>query len=345
MKILFVVPRFHINLSYQLEALQQAGYTVSLAVLYRGGSESVTTITPKIVGTRFSPQTIPSPRRLLKIIAATQPDVVFVRGFRSWFTLITILMVRLRGKRLFLLVQTDKHDGGGVYRQAALFLLTKVFGVARIISPLQNARPTHNDVYAYAPFVISKAPCTAHPSSEGVIRIMTVGKFQSRKGHLLLLDVCNRLVTESCNVHLTIVGQLYDAQEAERIHHFIDHHGLQERVTILTDLSHHQVRELYCEHDLFVLPSWNEPAAFSPLEAMAAGLPVIVSDTCGTKCYVREGVNGLVFKSQDVDDLYNKVRDAVTADLTQWGIQSLQSIKEQHSPERYVHSINSILKS
>ena len=54
---------------------------------------------------------------------------------------------------------------------------------------------------------------------------------------------------------------------------------------------------------LFVLASRDEPAAVSPLEAMAHSLPVVCSDSNGTRGYIRHGVNGFVFATDDHDDL------------------------------------------
>ena len=342
MKLLFIVPRFHINLSYRLEALQKAGHDVSLAVLYRGGSESLGSISPAVIGSAFSPHTIPSPIKLLKTIRATHPEVVFIRGYKSFFTLIAIVIVRLTGKRTMLLVQTDKHDGNGVYRRTALFIMSRIFNIERVISPLKNSRSSHNSIFTYVPFVISPAVCK-NRFSNNKIHIMTVGKFQPRKGHILLLKTFKRLIEEGGDAHLTIVAQAHDDTEEENIRTFVKNHNLNEHVTILTHLSHDQVRERYCEHDLFVLPSWNEPAAFSPLEAMAAGLPVIVSDTCGTKCYIEEGVNGYIFKSKDEEDLFDKIKQIMATDSLKFGRQSLRIVNENHSLDNYAKTINTIL--
>jgi glycosyltransferase involved in cell wall biosynthesis len=50
---------------------------------------------------------------------------------------------------------------------------------------------------------------------------------------------------------------------------------------------------LYREHDVFVLPSLAEGSAYVVYEAMASGLPVVVTPNAGADL-VREGVEGFV---------------------------------------------------
>ena len=51
---------------------------------------------------------------------------------------------------------------------------------------------------------------------------------------------------------------------------------------------------IYQQAHIFVLPSQSEGMSIALLEAMASGLPVIVTDTGGTDELVTEGVNGMV---------------------------------------------------
>ena len=59
----------------------------------------------------------------------------------------------------------------------------------------------------------------------------------------------------------------------------------------------------YESASIFVLPSVHESFGLVVLEAMAAGLPVIVSDMVGAKDCIKEGINGYIFKSGDTDEL------------------------------------------
>ena len=50
--------------------------------------------------------------------------------------------------------------------------------------------------------------------------------------------------------------------------------------------------ELYAEHDVFVFPSLMEGLPSVLLEAMATGMPVITTETCGMPDVVENEVNG-----------------------------------------------------
>ncbi len=60
--------------------------------------------------------------------------------------------------------------------------------------------------------------------------------------------------------------------------------------------------------DLFILPSKIEPWGLVVQEAMAAGLPILVSKTSGCALdFVKEGINGFSFDPNSSLDLNKKI--------------------------------------
>ncbi|VVB81109.1 Trehalose synthase [uncultured archaeon] len=59
--------------------------------------------------------------------------------------------------------------------------------------------------------------------------------------------------------------------------------------------------------DIFVLPSLTETSSLATMEAMSAGLPVIVTPVGNIREYVVDKKNGLLFARQDVDELVNRL--------------------------------------
>jgi glycosyltransferase involved in cell wall biosynthesis len=66
--------------------------------------------------------------------------------------------------------------------------------------------------------------------------------------------------------------------------------------------------ELYRRASVFVLPSLADSYGLVTLEAMACGLPVIVTENCGSKEAVREGVDGFVVPIRDPQALATALR-------------------------------------
>ena len=58
---------------------------------------------------------------------------------------------------------------------------------------------------------------------------------------------------------------------------------------------------------LLVLPSISEGLGRVILEAQAVGCPVLVSDAGGMKDLIKDGETGFVFKSEDLEDLSEKI--------------------------------------
>ncbi len=63
--------------------------------------------------------------------------------------------------------------------------------------------------------------------------------------------------------------------------------------------------------DLYISPSHVDGSSVSLMEALASGLPCLVSDIPGNKEWIEDGVNGWLFRDGDVDDLAEKILNAI----------------------------------
>ena len=73
----------------------------------------------------------------------------------------------------------------------------------------------------------------------------------------------------------------------------------------------HSIFEHLCEYDLFVQPSINEGFGLTVAEAMAAKVPVLVSENQGPLEIIDNGKYGFSFKNGDSDDCANKIMDII----------------------------------
>lgn len=121
----------------------------------------------------------------------------------------------------------------------------------------------------------------------------SVGRLVAVKNYKLLLHAVRGMLTRR-NVLLVLIGDGPEraALEAEAAHLGISHR--------MRWLGHREdAARLYAGMDVFVLPSYSEGLSNTLLEAMSASLAVVASDVGGNREIVRDGRDGLLFKSND----------------------------------------------
>ncbi len=91
------------------------------------------------------------------------------------------------------------------------------------------------------------------------------------------------------------------------LNRLIDELKIRDKVNFLPKVTNRELIDVYNRNDVIVLPSVDEPIGIVVPEAMACGLPAIISDTCGAKTYVKDGENGFIFKTYDYFDLADKI--------------------------------------
>lgn len=89
------------------------------------------------------------------------------------------------------------------------------------------------------------------------------------------------------NAELTIAG---DGPELEQLQAQVEELGLQNRVRFKGKVNKEQKRQLFNEHDLLVIPSLSDISPNAALEAMASGLPVVLSDQNGLSETVQQSM-------------------------------------------------------
>jgi len=148
---------------------------------------------------------------------------------------------------------------------------------------------------------VSQFEVASHVSSHDVAKFIFIGIPCQRKGFDLLHKAYLSLVSKFPNAELHVAG---DTQLASKILgkslSSIHCHG---------KLSHGRLVKLLSRMDCLVLPSRLESFGMVVVEALAAGVPVIVSDHVGAAEAVRQGENGWVIPAGDADALYQRMSD------------------------------------
>lgn len=85
-------------------------------------------------------------------------------------------------------------------------------------------------------------------------------------------------------------------------------------VDVLASVSREELRALLARDQIFVLPSHFEGMPLTLLEAMAAGLPCVTTNTCGMRDLVTDGRDGFLFPAGDVAGLTSRVQELLSSD-------------------------------
>jgi len=114
-----------------------------------------------------------------------------------------------------------------------------------------------------------------------------------------LLVALSQLLGRGNNLHLVVAGDDTQAKEAQRLQILAKELGCRKNVTIWPNPAAGDKHLLYCGADIFVSPSDNiqETFGLTVAEAMAYGLPAVVSDWNGYRDMVRDGENGFLVPS------------------------------------------------
>ena len=107
-----------------------------------------------------------------------------------------------------------------------------------------------------------------------------------------------------------------EASDRSRLRYLIHELGLEGRVRLLGEVGPEVVRERLWASDVLLQASLSEGLPNTVLEAMACGLPVVVTDCGGLREAVDHGVEGLVCprrSPQDLADALGSLRDRALA--------------------------------
>ena len=136
------------------------------------------------------------------------------------------------------------------------------------------------------------------------MKFITIGYIEWRKGQDILVDAIEQLSPEIANeAEFILIGQNTSrmAQElAKRIS------GMS-NVKMMGRVSREEVHNLLINADVLICPSREDPMPTVCAEAMMHCVPCLVSDVVGTAAYIQNEYDGLIFESENISELKDKI--------------------------------------
>lgn len=124
--------------------------------------------------------------------------------------------------------------------------------------------------------------------------ILSVGRLALPKGHKYLLEAVPPVLEKYPEAIFVLAGDGPLKQDLQQI---ITGLGIKQAVRLIGARS--DIPALLNWADVFALPSLSEGLPISLLEAMSAGLPVVVSQVGGISEVIEDGINGLLVPPSD----------------------------------------------
>ena len=138
--------------------------------------------------------------------------------------------------------------------------------------------PNGVDVSTYSDFPGKTGFASIYPRAKGKILLLFLGRINYKKGLDILIPAFRRAMSLNRDLHLIIAGP--DDGYLGRLKDLIEKHGLGDQVTLTGMVSGVLKRQILAAAHMFVLTSYQEGDPMALKEAMAAGLPVIISSAC-----------------------------------------------------------------
>lgn len=318
MRFLFLAPRFHSNQADLVRKLQEEGHDVAFVVVSTNKSEDHRRVSPRVlsktaVGERLNAWlnpsrdpaatavfAVPSVAELWAHLREIDPDVVIVRGFLGPYLLLALPWLLLSRCRIVLYSQGAKHRAApSKLRRLAMFTALSVLRLRWFTTvdryALDDARVSDlHPRLVFIPFFKYAEPGAEQRTYRERPRFLAVAKYNRRKNLSALVEAF-AMAPAHDDVTLTIIGENSRAEHREvlaRLRDQVRSLGLEQRVVLLENIAYEEVQRLYLDYDVFVMPSYAEPASISQIEAMAHGLAVVCNRDNGTAHYINDGVSG-----------------------------------------------------
>ena len=263
--------------------------------------------------------------RLGVLCLGWRPQVVHIHTC-SWGTFwrnsVDVLLARLLGRRVVLhihgaefhkfLASLNPQRARMARRAFALTHEVIVLGDqwAEIIGPWCRPGTVH-----VVPNGVPVPEQIASGTADGLPVILCMANYERRKGQVDLISALARMVQPA---RLLLHGFESESGQGARLQAHADELGVADRVALPGPIMGEAKMAAMLSADLFCLPSYDEGLPMSMLEAMAAGVAVVVTSVGAIPEALNTDEDGVIVPPGDVDALADAL-DALLADSERRG--------------------------
>ena len=293
-------------------------------------------------------------QKTVKTLSQVKPDVLVIAGY-SQLSMLSALLWSLWYRKPTVLLSESKEDDEPRqwWKEIVKSWLVKRYSSALVagyphkkyLTQLgfpENAIFTGYDVVDNNVFHPDNISHISSPLNKPFF--LAINRFVKKKNLPLLISAyaCYQAQIGESSWDLVLCG---DGELRSQLEDLIKQYKLENHIHLTGFLQQDELLPYFAHAKCFIHTSTTEQWGLVVNEAMAAGLPVIVSNRCG--CFedlVLAGVNGFGFDPENQKELTNLMIKMSSAeiDLEAMGKASLQHI-EKYSPDYFAHGLNSAI--
>lgn len=221
--------------------------------------------------------------------------------------LVGAVVRKLTGKKLIVTVHgTDLAIvKGGLIKYLTKFVFNNADSIIVVSESMVKDLEKHFDIGKKAVVipngvVLSLYKGIKNQDGQKLQNLIFIGRLHRSKNIPVLLKAMKELESKLPKLKLTIVGS---GSEEGYLRSLAGKMGLRDRVVFAGEVERSKIPQLLSKSSVLVLPSEREGFGMALIEAMAAGLPVIGSDTGGISNIIKEGHTGFKFPVGDFGKL------------------------------------------
>jgi glycosyltransferase involved in cell wall biosynthesis len=171
--------------------------------------------------------------------------------------------------------------------------------------------------------------------------IGSLGRLEKVKGYDIFIKAINYCKVKGYNnIVCKVAGS---GSERDNLLNIINRYNLNEEFILLGHVD--DVDSFLESLDIYVQPSLIESFGIAIVEAMQRGLPVIATNSGGVKEIIHDNINGLLFKSNDYEDLGDKIINLIENKdkMMEIAVEGINSIKNEFNIRDRVNEYEKII--
>ena len=291
----------------------------------------------------------------LATVSNLNPDIVAVAGYAEFSVLLIVLWAKIKRKKVILLSASKENDAPRPWwKEKIKSFILKCYDAAlvggkpqkRYLEKLGMSSDTiftGYNVVGNENFHPDKIKSLAAPYQKSYF--LAINRFVPKKNLSRLISAYAEYRKSTSNEpwDLILCG---DGELRCQVEQQITELGLEKYIYLPGFLQQTELLPYFAHASCFIHASTQEQWGLVVNEAMAAGLPVLVSNRCG--CFedlIIEGVNGFGFNPEDTQQLTNLMLKVTSGniDLEQIGQAALNHI-QKFSPDYFAQGLKQAIE-